>query len=77
MPKRCIEPTATSASISPGGFNTPEQPERFVRQYSDRTFLGRMANDTDLQGVIVFLASDASAYITGVNIPLDAGYTAK
>ena len=62
--------------ISPGGlFNN--QPEPFVTQYSERTQLGRMANDTDLKGVIVFLASDASLYVTGVNIPVDGGYTAK
>lgn len=63
--------------LSPGGFNTPDQPEAFVKQYSARTQLGRMANSTDLKGVIVFLASDASAYITGTNIPVDGGYTAK
>jgi NAD(P)-dependent dehydrogenase (short-subunit alcohol dehydrogenase family) len=63
--------------ISPGGLRTEETPLRFVRQYSARTFLGRMANDTDLMGVIVFLASDASLYVTGTNIPVDGGYTAK
>jgi NAD(P)-dependent dehydrogenase (short-subunit alcohol dehydrogenase family) len=63
--------------VSPGGFHTPDQPEAFVRQYSSRTQLGRMANEADLKGIIVFLASDASAYITGVNIPVDGGYTAK
>jgi len=62
--------------ISPGGFYT-EQPDQFVQQYSDHTFLGRMANESDLMGVIVFLASDASVYITGTNIPVDGGYTAK
>ncbi len=62
--------------ISPGGFYNG-QPEQFVKQYSDRTFLGRMANEEDLKGVIVFLASDASGYITGTNLPVDAGYTAK
>lgn len=63
-------------AISPGGFYDG-QDDRFVRRYNDRTFLGRMADDTDLKGVIVFLASDASRYITGVNLPVDGGYTAK
>jgi len=63
--------------VSPGGFRTADHPEPFVRQYSDRTFLGRLADSTDLMGIIVFLASDASVYITGANIPVDGGYTAK
>lgn len=62
--------------ISAGGFFSG-QPEPFVTQYSDRTFLGRMAGENDLMGIIVFLASDASAYITGSNIAVDGGYTAK
>ncbi len=63
-------------TISPGGLYDGQDP-RFVERYNARTFLGRMANDTDLQGLVVFLASDASVYITGVNIPLDGGYTSK
>jgi len=63
--------------LHPGGYQTPDQPEAFVRNYSERTCLGRLANDTDLMGSIVFLASDASVYITGANIPVDGGYTAK
>lgn len=63
--------------VSPGGFRTEDHPEVFVRQYSDRTFLGRLADSTDLMGVIVFLASDASLYVTGANIAVDGGYTAK
>ncbi len=63
--------------ISPGGFQTSYHPEQFVRQYSERTMLGRMANESDIKGVIVFLASDASLYITAANIPVDGGYTAK
>jgi NAD(P)-dependent dehydrogenase (short-subunit alcohol dehydrogenase family) len=63
-------------AISPGGFLSG-QSDAFVARYAARTFLGRMANETDLAGIIVFLASDASAYITGANIPVDGGYTAK
>ncbi len=63
-------------SISPGGFFN-NQPAEFVKRYNDRTMLGRMADEKDLKGIVVFLASDASSYITGANIPVDAGYTAK
>ncbi len=63
-------------TISPGGFFTDQDP-RFVQRYEKRTFLDRMAGDQDLKGVVVFLASDASAYVTGTNIPVDGGYTAK
>ena len=69
--------TRTSAAIaSVLAFWTETMPEAFVRQYSDRTFPGRLASETDLKGIIVFLASGASAYITGANIPVDGGYTA-
>lgn len=63
--------------INPGGLASPDHPERFVKNYSARTQLGRLANDSDLKGAIVFLASEASAYVTGAIIPVDGGYTAK
>ena len=63
--------------LSPGGFQMDSHPEAFVRQYNERTCLGRMANGSDMMGSIVFLASDASRYLTGTNIPVDGGYTAK
>lgn len=53
------------------------QPEQFVERYCAKTFLNRMANHTDVMGAVVFLASDASAYITGSSIEIDGGYTAK
>ncbi len=63
--------------LSPGGIESSVTPPLFVERYSQRTLLNRMANDTDLMGALVFLASDASLYITGTNIPVDGGYTAK
>jgi len=63
-------------AISPGGFFA-NQPEEFVKRYNAKTLLGRMANETDLKAAVVFFASDASLYVTGANLPVDGGYTAK
>jgi len=61
--------------ISPGGiFNN--QPEPFLSNYVSKTLTKRMGSSDDLKGITVFLASEASAYITGVNIPVDGGWTA-
>jgi NAD(P)-dependent dehydrogenase (short-subunit alcohol dehydrogenase family) len=62
--------------VSPGGFFN-NQPDSFVQRYAEHTMLNRMADNTDLGGALVFLLSDASRYITGVNLPVDGGYTAK
>lgn len=62
--------------LQPGGFFNNQDPI-FVERYNDRTFLKRMANETDMKGAVVFLASDASNYITGAVIPVDGGYSAK
>ena len=63
-------------AIVPGGFFNNQDPQ-FVARYNARTFLGRMANETDVKGAIVFLASDASVYVTGAALAIDGGYTAK
>jgi NAD(P)-dependent dehydrogenase (short-subunit alcohol dehydrogenase family) len=62
-------------AISPGGFDPEVAKDPFLSQYCRRVFLGRMAERDDLKGVIVFLASEASGYITGQNIIVDGGYT--
>ena len=62
--------------LSLGGFFNHQDP-RFLKRYCAKTFLKRMANDTDIMGIIVYLASDASLYTTGTVIPVDGGYSAK
>lgn len=66
--------------ISPGGYNPVGtdreiRAEEFVRSYIERTPLGRMADDTDIKGAIVYLASDASKYVTGHNLIVDGGWS--
>lgn len=62
-------------AISPGGFELSDTSAVFRELYLRRVFLGRMAGHDDIKGAIVFLASRASAYITGQNIIVDGGYT--
>lgn len=62
-------------TLSPGGV-VGNQDSEFKRKFCERVPVGRMATAQDLVGPLLFLASDASSYVTGIDLQVDGGFTA-
>jgi len=69
-----VAPDVRVNAVSPGGV-WRNQPAEFVKRYIDRTPLKRMATEEDFKGIIAYLSSDLSSYVTGQNIIVDGGWT--
>jgi NAD(P)-dependent dehydrogenase (short-subunit alcohol dehydrogenase family) len=68
-----LAPTVRVNAIAPGGIFR-SQPVEFVKKYSSKTPLNRMATESDFQGAIAFLATDLSKYVTGQVLSVDGGW---
>jgi NAD(P)-dependent dehydrogenase (short-subunit alcohol dehydrogenase family) len=70
-----LAPDIRVNSVSPGGV-LRNQPQKFIDRYESKTPLRRMASEEDFKGIIAYLSTDSSSYVTGENILVDGGFSA-
>jgi len=69
-----LSPKVRVNTISIGGIFR-NQDKKFIKKYVSRTLLGRMANETDIIGGVIYFSTDLSNYVTGQNLFIDGGFT--
>tara|TARA_R110002020_G_scaffold82359_4_gene203804 strand:- start:15947 stop:16636 length:690 start_codon:yes stop_codon:yes gene_type:complete len=69
-----LAPNFTVNCVAPGGVKH-EQDKNFIEKYSNKTPMGRMMNPTELNGLLEYLCSNKSSYLTGETISVDGGWT--
>lgn len=62
-------------TITPGGIFYPNENQVFIEKYNKKTPLGRKCNPDEINGALIFLASESSSYVTGHNLVVDGGFT--
>lgn len=68
-----LAPKIRVNTVSPGGIRR-NQPRSFVQKYEKKNPLKRMAHESDIMGAVLFLTSDLSQYVTGINLKVDGGW---
>jgi NAD(P)-dependent dehydrogenase (short-subunit alcohol dehydrogenase family) len=69
-----LSPGATDTPIIDGQFTSKEEADNAKEAFSSKTPLGRLGRPEELAAAVLFLASDSSSYITGIDLPVDGGF---
>ena len=76
MRANCISPGPFSNTEDLDGENSVKDESALVQRLKAYTVMNRIGRPIELCGALLFLASDASSYVTGQNLGIDGGWTA-